>query len=477
MDKKSINFLHEIATAKDEAFEHFNLERKKNLFAWSKIIGIIVSFVLLVGLAYSTKAVISGSSLSQQFGNTSVFEQIMHLVGSEDKPLKGEEDDRINMVLFGIGGENHDGGQLTDTIIVASIQPSTSSVGMLSIPRDLVVPIPKVGWQKINSAHAYGAAMDPKTKGAGAKSAKQVIEDITGLKIDYYLKLDFAGFTKIIDALGGIRVFVQEDFTDYQYPDNEYGYDPVHFDAGWQNLDGDAALKYVRSRHASGNEGSDFARARRQQDVLRALQARTLALSTLLNPNKLISLADIIGSHLETDMEIWESLKLFEIAKKTDQEQINQFVLSTDEYGLLTAETNEEGIYILRPRAGADNFTQIKALARNLLQPDPYEIITAQKSKDKITVSVYNGTTKPGLAAQAAKKLQAREFQILEISNASRRDYEKTVIYNLSDKDRSKDIQLIRELLSANVAEQVPKNISVPDADILVIVGNSGAQR
>jgi LCP family protein required for cell wall assembly len=384
----------------------------------------------------------------------------------------GEEKDRINILLLGVGGGNHDGGQLTDTIIIASIQPSEKKVALLSIPRDLAVPIEYAGWQKINSANAYGAAWYPEKKGAGPSLATQTIEKITGIDIHYYVKLDFAGFVKIINALGGIRVDVKEEFTDNQYPDDNYGYEPIHFDAGWQNLNGESALKYVRSRHAANDEGTDFARARRQQDIIQALQARALALSTLLNPNKILSLADIVGDHVETDMQIWESFKVFDLIKQANAENITQIVLSTEENGLLVPDTSEEGSYILRPRIGHGDFSEIALIAQHVLDEDPFASLKKQEPAIiSASIAIRNGTLIDGLATRTAQKLLNLSFQIIEIGNAATRDYEKSVIYILSDKDLSEDVQLLRKELNANIAPSLPKNIETPDADILIIVG------
>jgi polyisoprenyl-teichoic acid--peptidoglycan teichoic acid transferase len=473
MDKHNIDFLEKINDEGDEAFEQFSKTNWRKFFALGRIGGLIIAIIIIVGLSYTTKAVISSNNVAEQFGNTSVFEQIKHLVGANDKLLTGEEQDRINVLILGIGGEEHEGGQLTDTIMIASIEPSTQKIGLLSIPRDLVVPIPYAGWQKINSAHAYATAWYPDELGAGPNLTKETVQNITGIDIHYYVKLDFSGFVKIINALGGIRVDVKEEFTDNQYPDNNYGYEPVHFDSGWQNLDGDSALKYVRSRHASNNEGTDFARAKRQQDIIQALQARTLALSTLLNPNKILTLADIIGKHLETDMEIWESFKVLDLVKQANSENITQIVLSTGENGLLIPDTSEEGAYILRPRIGHGDFAEISLVTQHLLDDNPLNILDKKEiiQTNSTKLSIRNGTLHEGLATRTAQVLRNLSYKIVEIGNSEQRGFEKTVIYIISDEDLKEDIQILKQELNANIAPIIPNNIDLPDADLLIIVG------
>lgn len=446
---------------------------RANIFTFKKIAPTIIVLIILLGIAYTTRAVISSNDIAQQFGDTTVFEQLKHLVSSEDRKIAGEEDNRINILLLGIGGKNHDGGQLTDTIIVASIDPEQNKMGLLSIPRDLVVPIKGVGWQKINAAHAYGIAMDeyerPK---AGSQLSVKTVEAITGIKMHYYFKLDFAGFEKIVNALGGIRVEVPISFTDYEYPDENYGYQEVHFSEGWQNLNGEDALKYVRSRHGSAGEGSDFARAKRQQQILSALQARALALSTLLNPNKIISVAEIIGDHIETNMEIWELFRLYNMGHEINIQNIDQVVLNTSEQGLLAIDQDEDGAYLLRPRIGYGNFSEIKLAAENLIQQTNQNAIKqAPESENRLRVVVQNGTMHQGLAAATADILKGLSFNIMNISNAKQKGYEKTVIYQLSGNVMADDMQIIRQTLKANIAPSIPEFLDLPDADVLIIVG------
>jgi len=446
-------------------------EKRKKFFRWQTTAPTVLAFLLVLSLAYTTKAVISSNDLAQQLGSASVFEQLKHLATAGDRPLAGESEERINILLLGIGGEKHEGGQLTDTMIIASIDPKNHKLALLSIPRDLVVHIPNVGWQKINAAHAYGAAQEPDTKGAGAARARRTVENITGLTLHYYIKLDFEGFTKTVDALGGVRVDVPVAFTDYSYPDENYGYEPVHFDAGWQNLDGERALEYVRSRHGTAEQGTDFARANRQQQVLEALLARAGALSTLLNPNKLLALSDIVGTHIETDMELWQLLRLYELGKSIRPETMTQVVLSNDPGGLLVADTNVEGSYLLRPRAGEGDFSEIQNLAQALLGGDAALSPIQYNQNKEVRIAIQNGTLHEGLAAQTSQKLQVFSYTITQVANASRRDFERTVIYRLTDKTTEEDMQFIRQTLNANVAPLLPEFAQGIDADVLIILG------
>ncbi len=454
---------------------------------FKKIVPTIIVFIILFGIAFTTRAVISSENVSQQFGKMSVIEQIKFLVSSDDKQIKGEEKGRINVLVLGIGGENHSGGMLTDTIIIASIDKNTGKIGLISIPRDLVVPIEGVGWQKINSAHAYGASKGG--EGSGIELAKKTIENITDLEIHYYFKIDFEGFKKIVDAIGGIRVDVPVSFSDYEYPDNSFGYQTISFEKGLQNMDGEKALQYARSRHGTAGQGSDFARAARQQQIIKAFQIKVAALSTILNPSKLLSVVEIIGKYMETNMQIWELYRMYEIGKTCDKENVNQVVLSTAQDGFLSQYTNEEGAYLLKPRIGFGDFSEIMLVAKNITSPqeqvkknhleptqqEPNITQTEEINIDKteeIKIAVQNGTKHSGLAAKTAASLRVYSYKITQISNAQTQNYEKTVIYKLTDKAiEEKDMQKIREVLGANISTITPDFDQIPDADILIIVG------
>lgn len=155
-----------------------------------------------------------------EWNKYSLWENVKRLAGSEDLLLKGENEGRINFLILGQGGVVHDGPYLTDTIILASIKPDTKQVALLSLPRDLVVNIPSWGFKKINSANAYG---EEKGTGQGAVLATEVVNKLVNLPIHYYIRLDFDGFKKIIDQIGGVSINIERSFTDNQFPTEKNG--------------------------------------------------------------------------------------------------------------------------------------------------------------------------------------------------------------------------------------------------------------
>lgn len=210
---------------------------------------------------------------------------------------------RTNLLVMGIGGTEHTGGDLTDTMIVASTSIEGKSVSMISIPRDLWMPDIRA---KINSAYHYG----------GVPMAKEETEKVIGAPIHFTVLVDFSGFKDVIDAMGGIEVNVERAFTDNLYPiegrendlcggDRTYKcrYESITFNQGTQIMDGKTALKFVRSRHAEGDEGTDTAREARQQKVLDAIKTKILSSSTIFNPVKDIAIFNVVKNSVKTDID------------------------------------------------------------------------------------------------------------------------------------------------------------------------------
>lgn len=239
--------------------------------------GIFLILLLLVGI-YWVISSLDFSSIVFSFGKT----------------LDTDENGRTNILLVGTGGEGHDGANLTDTIIVASIDYDNKVVPMLSIPRDFYIMDRQ---QRINSV--YDTEMRIEGKDDGIDTLKEIIEDITNLDIQYYAKVDFNGFVQIVDALGGVDVYVENPIYDPYYPKGETIYfETFSLDPGWQTLDGETALKYARSRKTT----SDFDRAKRQQQLLFALKEKALNLEILTNAGKIGDIYDSVDASIETNL-------------------------------------------------------------------------------------------------------------------------------------------------------------------------------
>src|SRR3990167_3149909 len=263
----------DLLKAKYHLDEH---ERKSSIFF---VYAFLILFILLAvsGTIFSYQ--VHSSSEGKGF-HFSLFSTVQSFIQAGDKTVEGEKEDRINILLLGVGGGEHDGPELSDTIMLASLRPSDQKVGLLSIPRDLTVEIPEYGWRKINHVNAFG---ENKERGYGPIFASEVIGTVLDQEIQYYVKIDFSGFAKLIDDIGGVDIFVDQPFVDEQYPTEDYLYQTVSFAYGSAHMDGKTALIYVRSRHGNNCQGSDFARSRRQQQVMTAVKEKILSASTILN--------------------------------------------------------------------------------------------------------------------------------------------------------------------------------------------------
>lgn len=281
-----------------------------------------------------------------------------------------------NILLLGIGGKNHDGADLTDTMLLISANPEKNFVVMTSIPRD--VWLPSLG-QKINAAYAEG---EDKRKGAGLILAKDAIRETLGVNVDYVIRIDFTGFEKAVDLLGGVSIYIDQDFIDTKYP--RFGHEndtcginistmsaeiltddmfPCRFETltfkqGLVKMNGSDALKYVRSRHAETSEGTDFARSQRQQKVLIALKDKFFSTQTLLSSTKLIGLLNLYKDYIQTDIQENEYSDFVKLFFKLKGARYDTFVLdegNADEgrAGLLVnPPVSKYGAWVLEPASG-----------------------------------------------------------------------------------------------------------------------------
>jgi LCP family protein required for cell wall assembly len=327
---------------------------------------VILLFGVLLLLFVASKAILFSARFMRTTGITpTTLVRLIFDNGADLHPIDG----RVNMLLLGIPGGDHEGTDLTDTILVLSFHEKNKTVSMISLPRDIWSDTLK---DKVNSAYHYG---ELKKKGGGLILSKAVVSDMIGLPIQYALVLDFSGFRKVIDLVGGIEVNIPKSFTDSEFPipgkendecsgDPEFRcrYEPLHFDAGPLVMNGDLALKYVRSRHAEGDEGSDFARGRRQQEVLLALKSKLMSKDIYLNPGELEKLYGAFDEATDMDMNIGELLTVGKMFMQTPKEHTQRISL---EDKLYTPPSSLYGRYVLLPE---ESFEAIHAFVKSSLK-------------------------------------------------------------------------------------------------------------
>lgn len=402
------------------------------------------------------------------FEHIPVLGHVGRLISSADRRLQGEDADRINVLLLGMGGENHEGPYLTDTIIVASIQPSQQKVALLSVPRDLIVPLDGYGWRKINAANALGEQKHPKR---GAETTRDVLEGVLGIEIPYYVRVDFNGFAKIVDAVGGVDINVERSFTDTTYPTNNFGIQTVSFKAGAQTMDGKAALRFARSRHGTNGEGNDFARSRRQQLVLTALKEKLADGKTYGDPGAIFALLATLHNHVTTNFQFGDVVRLANLGAGFSRPNLLHKVLDSAP-GSPLVESSYEGAYVLLPRA--NDWNEIRGIASGIFATAQPARETLAPQEEHAAVAVLNGTPQNGFAKETADALTKKGFTVTKFGNAATLDYATSAIYDVTGK-KSASLLRLREALGAvrTVGGEAAKKISAdfPGADFIIILG------
>lgn len=370
---------------------------------WFRAAIVIVAILVIVGGVFAWKT----DGILRKISSGGLLDTLSHSFPGANNQLKGETDGRINILLLGMrGADLPGGGNLADSIMIASINPKENKVAMISIPRDLYVTVP--GTQdkaKINAVHAYG---EQKGDGKGMEDMKTIISEVTGLPIHYAVRTNFAGFKQMIDAVGGIEITLSQPFDEsaqfneahvcdsfFTIPTGKFEnktkkiYDSItgaykrtritksyplctapkntlecggefKLPAGKQTLNGEQALCLSRSRDLT----SDFERAKRQQLIIQLVKDKIMSAGTLMDFNKVNGILNSLGNNVKTDMQPWEMKRLYEIYSGMKNPQLYQRVLENSEEGFLYNPPQGEAGYILLPIG--ENYDKIQDMAKNI---------------------------------------------------------------------------------------------------------------
>lgn len=281
------------------------------------------------------------------------------MVSTVSADLPKDEHGFTNLLLLGAGDKDHDGIDLTDTIMLVSLDPEKSkSAVLLSLPRDLfILATQKMGAGRLNSLYRdYKGHLMGRGKSRAEASHEALaqlsaeIGTLIGLPMHGAIKLDFSGFEQVIDAFGGIDVTVPEDIVDPTYPGPDYTYETFSIGKGLQHLDGATALKYARTRHTT----SDFSRSGRQQQIIAAAADKARQLGILGSVSKATELMSIVANNMETTFGTRQLLGLVGIGKKIDQHKIVSMQL-TDENGFYGGVSRPGGFLYAPPREQFEN--------------------------------------------------------------------------------------------------------------------------
>ncbi len=380
------------------------------------------------------------------------------------KPLpRWEGTERVNLLVVGIDQrEQEQGPWRTDTMLVLTIDPVTMSGGMLSIPRDLWVPIPGYEEGRINTAHYLGGIYD--YPGGGPALAAKTVQYNLGVPIHHYARLNFTAFEQLVDLIGGIDVYVEEEISDLSFPDEAYGYDPLYISAGWQHFNGEMALKYARTRHSAGG---DFDRAKRQQQVLMQVfdQVTRLDLLPQLAP-RAPELWQTLQDSVVTDLTLDQAIALAQLASEVDPENIRYVVIDEHYTQFWSTPDGQQVLIPLR-----DRIRELRDYIFTTEAPLPQqaEDPAARLEAEAATVEVLNGTTTAGLAALTADYLEQEGLQISRADNADRSDYSESLVIVYTAKNYT--AEYVTRLLGLPLTAVVHGADANAEYDISVIVG------
>ncbi len=267
--------------------------------------------------------------------------------------------DRVNLLVMGYGGGNHDGANLTDSMLVMSLLPPSRHTSLISVPRDLWIQYPPNSGQfaKINTVYQSGSNNGQNPQ-AGGDAAAQKVSLVTGLNVKYWMTINFTGFRELINSIGGIDVYVPDSFNAC-YPKNDdanvdASWIKVQFNKGMQKMDGETAIRYARAREpletcglgTSQNlaELTDFGRSARQQIIIKAVLAKIKQISTWPS---LLNATTALQHTIYTNLSLAD---LAEFSSKMDLNDPHTAHIGLSDANVLQDATSNDGQAILLPQ-------------------------------------------------------------------------------------------------------------------------------
>jgi LCP family protein required for cell wall assembly len=384
--------------------------------------------------------------------------------------LNGEGDGRINVLLLGKGGDKHEGGQLTDTLLIASIDPINNGVVMLSVPRDLWVKPDDLWPMKINAVYNSTKEQylyeNPKDKDgaekAGIAATESVIEDYLGVKINYYAMVDFTAFEEAVNILGGVTVTLPEPYSD---PTMKIGKVYLNLPAGPNELDGGTALGLARSRY--GAERGDFDRGENQQLVIMGIKDKVLSTGTFANPLKISQLINTFGNRVQTNFSTDDLMRLYELSKNIPNENITNVDLAMKGEAVVTT-GSVGGQSVVYPKAGIDDYSEVKLFVRLKLK-DSFII------KENPSIIVLNASGKAGAATKRAEELKSYGYNVIQVADAPVSDVPVTQLVDTTDGAKKYTKRYLELRFNTSTVDSVDGIDLTPYiADYIVVIGQNG---
>ena len=435
------------------------------------------------------------SNSDAESGNSSANQAALGLDDNAKSapPLSQLPERQINILLLGSDNRDSDGEPpRTDTMMLLTLDLDRQTAGMISLTRDLWLPIPGYNLTtKINTAYALGEQRG--YPGGGAQLAKDTVSSFIGQPVHYYLQADFNGFVRFIDEIGGVTVNVPNAIYDPEYPTLDFGYQTFQLNAGLHQLDGETALKYARTR----NMDSDYGRAARQQQLLQAVADKVLAadmiptligkapqlmnmtlgsVRTDLTPTK----AAEIGYHVRSNKFDVRQLVLDNRFGEESYSQNGAWILLPnrelvrpalrqffDPTALPAVDTGTSSV--LRPSANPTLAAGGGIASTDTDQANPREIFPVLDAGEA-RLEILNGTGQIGVAARVRQELEAKGWNVVSIGDADRSDYRRTLLVNYNT-----DEGLVREIgrqLKLTASLYALQGLLVSDStDLRIVIG------
>jgi LCP family protein required for cell wall assembly len=378
--------------------------------------------------------------------------------------LNGEGDGRVNFLLMGKGGDGHDGGNLTDSMMIASIDPINNKMALMSIPRDLWVQPQGYGYMKINSVYANvkmsALTKKPKDKEgaevAAINATTKVAEQYLGIHMHYYGLIDFSAFQEAVDTLGGIDVYLKEPYRD---PTMLVGGRYFSLPAGTSHLDGGHALAYARSRHGAAR--GDFDRGEQQQKVIVGIKNKAMTAGTYANPVKVSQLLSTFGNRIRTNLSVDDMMRVYGIQKQLKNSDISHFDLAQEPEAVVKTGS-------IAGQSGPYDYSLVKAFVRNKLK-DGFIV------KENPSIIILNGTNTVGLAQKRADELKSYGYNVVKVGDATVKDIQATTLIDKTKGAKKYTKRYLEQRLGTkSVGKLDGLDLSTYQADFIIIVGPLG---
>lgn len=428
------------------------ISKKRKIITRAALIIIILLICAVIGFIIWGNDIIAKITGGQ--GN------IFDLFTETYEPLKTDQNGRTNILAFGTSGYNmegeegngvHDGAQLTDSIMVISLNQETGDVAMLSLPRDLKASPTCTATGKINEVY-WCNNMDGNNEQTGAEALMAEVGDILDVDFQYYAHLNWGSLVQIVDTLGGINIVLDEDISDYYYTG-------AVFEAGVEyTINGGQALGLARARH--GTASGDFTRGASQQKILIGIKNKVS--SQNLSIIDILNLASTLGDNLRTNFSVDEMKTLAHLSSIFDLENMRQVSLIDPETLVMNANIN--GISYVVPSAGVNNYRDIQAYISKMFSNDP-------RSYEDYTILVLNGTDQSGVASSEQSALEDDDYQNIYIDDTNHiNDDSEYILYSLNDSaPGTKKLLEEKYNTTAKSIDELPSNIPTNHSFVIII--------